>query len=98
MGTAGFFGVGMTVWQRTRADRERTAAERRAEWWRRTQWAIYKTAATDNDPARAIGWAALQQLVISELISSDDRNLLTAVATELFGEDNQNEDRREEFR
>lgn len=71
-----------TLRQRAAADRatldQRRRADDRAEWWRRTQWAI--DAATSLDPVRQeAGVEALLQLSYSELATEEDRLILDAI-------------------
>jgi hypothetical protein len=58
-----------------RAYRQRKEADERAEWWRRTQWAI--DYAVDEEEEKAeIGVEALDLLGVSPLASAEDRELL----------------------
>lgn len=71
-----------TLRQRATADRaaleQKRRADDRAEWWRRTQWAI--DAATSLDPIRQeAGVEALLQLSYSELATEEDRLILDAI-------------------
>ena len=71
-----------TLNQRATADRasleQKRRADDRAEWWRRTQWAI--DAATSLDPVRQeAGVEALLQLSYSELATEEDRLILDAI-------------------
>jgi GAF domain-containing protein len=71
-----------TLQQRATADRaaleQKRRADDRAEWWRRTQWAI--DAATSLDPIRQeAGVEALLQLSYSELATEEDRLILDAI-------------------
>ncbi|WDF32725.1 hypothetical protein PTW37_12780 [Arthrobacter agilis] len=71
-----------TLRQRAAADRaaldQKRRADDRAEWWRRTQWAI--DAATSLDPVRQeAGVEALLQLSYSELATAEDRLILDAI-------------------
>jgi GAF domain-containing protein len=71
-----------TLQQRATADRaaleQKRRADDRAEWWRRTQWAI--DAATSLDPIRQeAGVEALLQLSYSDLATEEDRLILDAI-------------------
>jgi GAF domain-containing protein len=71
-----------TLRQRAAADRasleQKRRADDRAEWWRRTQWAI--DAATSVDPVRQeAGVEALLRLSYSELATEEDRLILDAI-------------------
>lgn len=69
--------------QRDRADRsalsQRQHADRKQEWWRRTQWAIDKTLHADPE-VRLVGYLALEQLRRGDLPDDEDRALLLRVA------------------
>jgi hypothetical protein len=72
--------------QRKAADelsyRQRKQADDRAEWWRRTQWAIDYASDRDDERTR-IGIRALDYLMVSELATEEDialvRGILDAV-------------------
>ncbi|MEX5237892.1 hypothetical protein [Kocuria arenosa] len=72
--------------QRKTADeldyRQRKKADDRAEWWRRTQWAVDYASDPDVERAR-IGVRALDYLMVSELATEEDialiRGILSAV-------------------
>lgn len=68
-----------TLLQRTRADAralaQKTEADNRAEWWKRTQWALDKALDEDED-AKALGLAALAVLTRSELAREEELELL----------------------
>lgn len=79
-----------TLRQRTIADREaldqrrtadanaldqKTEADSRAEWWRRTQWALDR-ALDDDEDVKALGLAALDVLARSTLARTEELELL----------------------
>ena len=68
--------------QRKTADeldyQQRKKADDRAEWWRRTQWAV-DYAADEREEKAAIGLAALDMLQVSPLATADDRELLNTL-------------------
>lgn len=66
----------LTVVQRSRADR-------RSEWWRRTQWAIDQTN-SHSAQTREVGLMVLLQLLESKLATSDERRLLRDVGLNLI--------------
>ncbi len=72
---AAFFG-----WRRqTIADRQKTIADSRSEWWRRITWALDQTVS--DDPKRtSLGWGILNSLVTYELALDDDRRTVGAIA------------------
>jgi hypothetical protein len=74
VGVVGFSGVIAGIVQRTQADR-------RAEWWRRATWAVDHTLSDDLD-AQIVGFDVLGKLQASRLISSADRRLFAAWATQ----------------
>ena len=71
-----------TYRQRKEADdlsyRQRKKADDRAEWWRRTQWAV-DYASDEREEKAAIGLAALDMLQVSPLATADDRELLNTL-------------------
>lgn len=69
---AGFAVIGsVTVWQRLRADR-------RDQWWKRTQWAV-DLAMSDDEYSQIIGWAAIARISKARLATREDRLLLRQV-------------------
>lgn len=68
-----------TLRQRTAADAlalaQKREADNRAEWWKRTQWALDHVLDEDPD-ARALGLAALAVLARSELARPEELELL----------------------
>ncbi len=70
----GLAAVGVIVtWQ------QKNRADRRSEWWRRTQWAFERTFSSDEDEARA-GWQVLITLTRSKLATADDGAILQVIA------------------
>lgn len=67
----GLIGVIGAVWN----GRQERAQERRAEWFRRVQWAQGLTGA-DDDAIREAGYRVLDQLSTSPLATTDDQELL----------------------
>ncbi len=55
--------------------RQRAIADDRAEWWKRTQWAL-DNALDQDDDTRALGLAALEVLAGSELARNEELELL----------------------
>ncbi len=55
--------------------RQRAIADDRAEWWKRTQWALDNALDQDED-TRALGLAALEVLAGSELARNEELELL----------------------
>jgi hypothetical protein len=71
-----------TYRQRKEADdlayRQRKEADERAEWWRRTQWAV--DYASDIRPEKvAIGISALDLMIPSPLAHDEDRRMLVSL-------------------
>lgn len=58
---------------------QKNHADRRAEWWRRTQWAFERTFSTEAAEAR-LGWALLQTLIVSKLATRDDTEFVQVIA------------------
>jgi hypothetical protein len=58
--------------------RQRKAADERAEWWRRTQWAIDYASDHDLEKGR-IGLRTLRFLMSSDLASPEDKSMVKDV-------------------
>jgi hypothetical protein len=70
----GLAGVGVILtWQ------QKNRADRRTEWWRRTQWAFERTFSTDDAQAE-LGWKMLATLVRSTLATKDDSDIVQVIA------------------
>lgn len=72
VGGVAAIGVIITWQQKNRADR-------RSEWWRRTQWAFERTFSGDEEEAR-LGWKMLTMLTGSRLATRDDSGVLQMIA------------------
>ncbi|KIA72658.1 hypothetical protein ANMWB30_24260 [Arthrobacter sp. MWB30] len=59
--------------------KQKREADARAEWWRRTQWALEAAADPDNEAMNAYGTGMLALLARSELATDMDKELLDAV-------------------
>lgn len=55
--------------------RQKAVADDRAEWWKRTQWALDRALDEDRD-SKALGLAALDVLARSELARNEELELL----------------------
>ena len=61
--------------------RQKNDADRRSEWWRRTQWAFERTFNEDNVQAELeLRWKMLNSLVSSRLATSDDSDIVQVIA------------------
>jgi hypothetical protein len=65
--------------------RQRTAADARAQWWARVQWAV-ELALTDDDAKRSIGLDALALLASSPLAGPDDDAFLAGLSLDVLGD------------
>jgi hypothetical protein len=72
VGSIATVGVVATWQQKNRADK-------RSEWWRRTQWACERTFTTDYDQEE-LGWKILSALVRSRLATKDDFEIVQVIA------------------
>lgn len=72
VGSLASIGV-IVTWQ------QKNQADRRSEWWRRTQWAFERTFNEDNVQAE-LGWKMLNALVSSRLATSDDSDIVQVIA------------------
>lgn len=63
--------------------RQRTRADRRAEWWRRAQWAIDWATQEDQTPAaqtrKVVGLEVLNVLAVSELAYTEELRTLEVI-------------------
>lgn len=70
----GLAAIGVIVtWQ------QKNQADRRSEWWKRTQWAFERTFTTEYDEAE-LGWKMLAKLVRSTLATRDDSDIVQVIA------------------
>jgi hypothetical protein len=68
----------IAAWIAWRALAQRREADRRDQWWQRTQWAI--DLAMDRDFSRAIvGLVALKHLLASDLCTDEDYEMLDKI-------------------
>jgi hypothetical protein len=68
---------------------QKTRSDDRAEWWKRTQWALDKALEADED-AKALGLASLAVLARSDLARGEELELLDIAwqsVTEANGDD-----------
>lgn len=70
----GFAVIGVVItWQ------QKNRADRRSEWWRRTQWAFERTFSPDAREME-LGWTMLGVLTRSRLVTSDDSDVVQMIA------------------
>jgi hypothetical protein len=78
-----FIGAAIAATVAYRAYQQRKEDDQRAEWWRRTQWAL--DYAADDDTGRGrIGLSALNYLSESELATDSDRDFMAEVLEDLI--------------
>lgn len=70
----------------TNALKQKTDADSRAEWWKRTQWALDQALAKDKN-TKALGLATLAVLTGSELARTEELELLDIAWQAVNGED-----------
>lgn len=58
--------------------KQKQEADDRAEWWRRTQWAL-ESAASKDEKLNAAGTAMIPLMNTSKLISDEDKDLLDTI-------------------
>lgn len=79
----------LTLRQRSKSDtlalQQKTDADSRAEWWRRTQWALDHALSRDQD-TKALGLAALAVLTRSELARTEELELMDIAWQSVNGE------------
>lgn len=66
---------------------QKTEADSRAEWWRRTQWALDR-ALDPDEGTKALGLATLEVLARSELARDEELELFDIAWKSVAGEDN----------
>lgn len=80
-----------TLKQRTAADKtaleQKTEADSRAEWWRRTQWALDR-ALDPDEGTKALGLATLEVLARSELARTEELELFDIAWQSVSGDEN----------
>ena len=59
---------------------QKSRADRRDQWWKRTQWAIEQTF-KDDEEQQALGFRVLQVLGDSKLASPEELQLLESLTT-----------------
>jgi len=58
---------------------QKNHADKRSEWWRRTQWA-FECALSSEGPRAELGWKLLRTLVASRLATRDDSDIVQLMA------------------
>lgn len=80
-----------TLEQKREADaqalRQKTEADSRAEWWRRTQWALDR-ALDEDEGTKALGLATLDVLARSELARKEELELFDIAWKNVSGDEN----------
>lgn len=66
---------------------QKTEADSRAEWWRRTQWALDR-ALDPDEGTKALGLATLEVLARSELARTEELELFDIAWKSVAGDDN----------
>lgn len=64
--------------------RQKAVADDRAEWWKRTQWALDR-ALNEYGDSKALGLAALDVLARSELARNEELELLDIAWESVYG-------------
>jgi hypothetical protein len=67
--------------------RQKTEADSRAEWWRRTQWALDR-ALDGDEGTKALGLATLEVLARSELARDEELELFDIAWKSVAGDEN----------
>jgi hypothetical protein len=67
--------------------RQKTEADSRAEWWRRTQWALDR-ALDEDEGTKALGLATLEVLARSDLARTEELELFDIAWKNVWGDDN----------
>lgn len=70
----GLAAVGVIItWQ------QKNSADRRSEWWRRTQWSFDRTLSSYDSEAE-LGWKMLATVMSSKLATRDDSDIVQVIA------------------
>lgn len=69
---------------------QKTEADSRAEWWRRTQWALDR-ALDEDEGTKALGLATLEVLARSDLARTEELELFDIAWKNVSGDDNGDE-------
>lgn len=72
-------GVAGTVWSLLSL-----RATRRAEMWRRFQWAVEAITTRDNEQRVELGWVVLSEVVVDGWTPKADRRRMNATQTQLL--------------
>jgi hypothetical protein len=75
--------------------RQKTEADSRAEWWRRTQWALDR-ALDQDEGTKALGLATLDVLARSELARQEELELFDIAWKNVAGDENGDENGHED--
>ncbi|MFC0484556.1 hypothetical protein [Pseudarthrobacter scleromae] len=70
---------------------QKTEADSRAEWWRRTQWALDR-ALDQDEGTKALGLATLEVLARSELARTEELELFDIAWKSVWGDENADDD------
>lgn len=70
---------------------QKTEADSRAEWWRRTQWALDR-ALDQDEGTKALGLATLEVLARSELARTEELELFDIAWKSVWGDENGDDD------
>lgn len=74
--------------------RQKSEADSRAEWWRRTQWALDR-ALDEDEGTKALGLATLNVLARSELAREEELELFDIAWKNVSGDENGDENGQE---
>jgi hypothetical protein len=74
---------------------QKTEADSRAEWWRRTQWALDR-ALDEDEGTKALGLATLEVLARSDLARTEELELFDIAWKNVSGDDNGDENGQED--
>lgn len=72
-------GIAGTVWSLLSL-----RATRRAEMWRRFQWAVEAVTTKDNEPRTEVGWALLSEVIINKWTPKGDARMMNTMQNTLM--------------
>lgn len=79
---AALIAAGIAAWIAWKSLRQTTAADNRAEWWRRAEWAL--DSILSEEPRRAQAGLQVMTVLASSTPGSDELKILSAATVELM--------------
>lgn len=74
---------GLALWGVAHTVNQRRQADERAEWWRRTQWALERLEGL-SESERLVSWSVLQDQLAEDQCRAEDLSLMNGIAAVVF--------------